>query len=141
MKNEVTAKGLMTSAAAIAVLEDLLASLKSGKVVVQSGDEFVTVKPTESIEIEIGAARKKGKEKVFFEMSWLQEVPVQQNAAGFKISAVEPVIEEPAAEEAVLAVVTTCNDAGCASEVVSLSVAPETKPCGGKKKGASDSAA
>lgn len=135
MKNEVTAKGLMTSAAAIAVLEDLLASLKSGQVVVQNGGEFVTVKPTENIEIEIGAAKKKGKEKVFFELSWLQEIPVQQSPTAFKISAEEPVIDETAVEEAVVALITTtCDEAGCASEVVTLNVEPEAKGWGGKKK-------
>lgn len=78
--------------AAAAILEDLVRSFKDGTVCIQSGKEFVTLKPAGNIEVEIGAAEKKGKQKLVIEMGWREAVPKAEAENILKISAKEPEI-------------------------------------------------
>lgn len=80
---------------AVAYLEDMLESLKSGKVVVQKGTEFVSMIPGDQVTMELGAKSKKGKQKFSFEMSW-----TESGEGDLVISGKEPVFAAPAAEAA-----------------------------------------
>lgn len=126
-KKEVSVRGTMPPKAIITVLEDLLESFKKGQVVIQNGSEFVTLKPSEQISMELEAGQKKEKEKLTLELSWQRPVemaPEQDKA--FKISAVEPPLPAPEAPvEAAPAVV---------SEFTSPMVLDETEEKKGKKK-------
>ncbi|GAB7023114.1 amphi-Trp domain-containing protein [Salidesulfovibrio brasiliensis] len=58
---------------AIDYLEDMLKSLKDGKVVVQKGTEYVSMTPGETVTMELGAKTKKNKQKFSFEISWTDD--------------------------------------------------------------------
>lgn len=55
---------------AIKYLEDLVKGLKSGSIVVQHGEESVTLTPPDMIELELEAKQKKDKSKFVLELSW-----------------------------------------------------------------------
>lgn len=57
---------------AVAYMEDLLKSLKQGKVVLQKGEEFVSMTPSDQVFIEVGAKAKKDRKKFSFEISWTE---------------------------------------------------------------------
>lgn len=78
---------------AVSYLEDLLKSLKSGTVVVESGDDHVTIKPSENVVIEVEAKIKKGKQKFGLEIEWTDAV-----AGDLTISDKEPKPEKTAAK-------------------------------------------
>ncbi len=90
-KHEVSTKVIMQVKDVIAYLEDLTASLKAGQVCVQQGNEFVTLKPAEAIEVEVEAVQKKDKEKFTLEISWKNESRMVGEINELKISAKEPV--------------------------------------------------
>lgn len=97
-KKEVKLKGVMGRDQVVAYLEDLLAGLKSGKICVQQGEEFVTLCPEQLINVEVQASVKKGKEKFEMELVWRkEEAPVEMS--GTRISASEPEAPEDAAQE------------------------------------------
>ena len=97
-KKQVTVKGTMNPQTVATILEDLLESFKKGQVVVQNGAEFVTLKPSDSIGIELEAAMKKGKEKLTLELSWQQKIEVEVPQSDFSIGSEEPEIPEPVVE-------------------------------------------
>ena len=99
-KKQVTVKGTMNPQTVATILEDLLESFKKGQVVVQNGAQFVTLKPSDSIGIELEAAMKKGKEKLTLELSWQQKIEVEAPESDFSIGSEEPEIPEPVAEPA-----------------------------------------
>ena len=81
------------------LLEDLARSIRKGTVCAQQEPEYLTLSPTDVIEVEFEAAQKKGKEKVGLELSWRQEVLGEESASGFKISAKTPEVKpEPKPE-------------------------------------------
>lgn len=55
---------------AIKYLEDLVKGLKSGSIVVQHGEESVTLTPPDMIELELEAKQKKDKSKFVLQLSW-----------------------------------------------------------------------
>jgi hypothetical protein len=59
--------------------------LESGKIVIESGDEHVTLVPDEHVDIKIEAKAKKDKQKFSFEVSWFDN-----GKADLKISDKEP---------------------------------------------------
>ena len=63
-KNEVAIKCKLEADAVAAMLLDLANSFKEGKVVIQKGASFVTLRPAGVIEVEIEAVEKKGKQKI-----------------------------------------------------------------------------
>ncbi len=77
-------------------LEDLLASLKSGTLCIQQGENLVTLHPSQFVDFEVEAASKKGKEKLSIELNWRNDKEEEQKE--FKIMSQEPVEEEVAAE-------------------------------------------
>ncbi len=105
-KNGIVVKGVMDFASVNSFLDDVVKSFKARKVVVQRGDEFVTLVPTDAIDLELEAVVKKDKQKLSIELAWREEV-AGENEMSFRVSSVEPeiVVEEP---EAVCA--TVCAD-------------------------------
>lgn len=55
---------------AIKYLEDLVKGLKSGTIVIQHGEESVTLTPPDMVELELEAKQKKDKSKFVLELSW-----------------------------------------------------------------------
>lgn len=88
-KHGISLKGTVDFDAAQALLGDLVKSFGEKTVCLQKGQDFCTLKPGETISFEIEAERKKNRQKLTIELSWLDAVPVQE-AEGVKISSVEP---------------------------------------------------
>lgn len=96
-------KQTMTYDQALNYLEDLLACLRSGKVVLQQGDEYVSMEaPEDSFGVTVKAKQKNGKAKFSMEMSWMER---PQNVEPLTISdkapeAAVPAVKTPAAPPA-----------------------------------------
>lgn len=71
-------------------LDDIVNSLKQGKVVVQQGEEFVSLEPAENVFFEVEAKQKKGKEKISFELEWSKIQVEEVQEEGFAITSEEP---------------------------------------------------
>jgi len=89
-KKEVGNKGTMELKQVISYLEDLTSSLKTGSICVQSGGEFVTLKPLGPVDLEIEATQKKGKESLVLELGWKTELPTAGEPVNLKITSKEP---------------------------------------------------
>ena len=100
-KNEVNVKCKMETEAVANLLSDMVKSFREGKVVIQKGSSFVTLKPVGQIEVELEAAEKKGKQKIEIHLSWKEEILLEQKEDEFRISGDEPCLEEevPAEEQ------------------------------------------
>lgn len=99
MKNNEIKIKMNANAEAIAkILEDIAASIKCGKICVQRGADFVTLIPSESMDIEMEAIKKKGKQKLTLELTWRNVVSVKDTGADLAISSEEPEIEKPESE-------------------------------------------
>ncbi len=92
-KKEVKTKREMNAKTAVEILEDLVRSFKEGTVCIQDGDEFVTLKPTDGIEMVIEASEKKGKQKLEISLSWREMMPEDKEERAFRITSEEPKIE------------------------------------------------
>ncbi len=95
MKKEMKIKKEMTVETVNEVLQDLVSSFKKGTVCIQEGERFVTLKPGGSIEFEMEAAEKKGKQKLDISLTWRETVPEEKEERTFRISCEEPKIETP----------------------------------------------
>ena len=94
-KHEVTVKCKMETDAVVSLLSDLVNSFREGKVVVQKGDSFITLKPAGPIEMELEATEKKGKQKIEIQLSWKEEAPPEAEPDDeICICATEPAIED-----------------------------------------------
>ena len=104
-KKQVTQQGLMATDEIIEYLESLVSSFKAGKIVVQQGEQFVSMTPPEQVSVEVEAKQKEGKGKFSLELSW-RHVEQPQEGEKITISSEEPEIpaaqqtEETASEEA-----------------------------------------
>lgn len=72
-KKIVVIKDKLESGKVVACLEDLLTSLKEGTLCIQHGDEFVTLSPSFTVQVEITATVKKGKQRFALELTWRSE--------------------------------------------------------------------
>ena len=98
-KNEVKIKKTLEFSAAKAILENLVKSFGEKTVVIESGNDFVTLSPADTIDIELEASCKKNKEKIVIELTWKKELPVAEKPeAELKISSTEPEIIPPVIE-------------------------------------------
>ncbi|MBF0482023.1 MAG: amphi-Trp domain-containing protein [Desulfovibrionaceae bacterium] len=88
-KCEMSLKGNVDFAGAIALLGDIVKSFKDKTVCIQKGGEFVTLNPVEPIAFEIEAQRKKGKQKLSIELSWFEETAIEAPGE-FTVSSKEP---------------------------------------------------
>ena len=88
-KNEIELKGNMVFVEMANFLDDICKSFREKTVCIQKGSEFVTLNPTDTISFEVGAERKKGKQKLTVELSWAEEITMG-TSTGFKVSSKEP---------------------------------------------------
>lgn len=82
----------------ISYLESMVQSLKEGTVVVQQDEQFITLKPAETLSLKIEGERKGKKDELKIELSWKnQEEVVEEKPVDLVISSVEPATaqEEP----------------------------------------------
>ncbi|MCA1987487.1 MAG: amphi-Trp domain-containing protein [Desulfovibrio sp.] len=93
-KSGLAIKGAMDFDSVSTFLTDLVASFKERTICVQRGEEFVTLKPGELIELELEVLVKKGKQKLSLELAWRDEVLTEVEAP-FKVSAKEPELPAP----------------------------------------------
>ncbi len=78
----------------IGYLESIVKSLKEGTLVLEKGDSFVTLKPRDTMKLEIEGAQKDKKEGLKIELSWKTEQAVAEEAPeNLVISSHEPVAE------------------------------------------------
>ncbi|MCU0600859.1 MAG: amphi-Trp domain-containing protein [Desulfobacterales bacterium] len=77
----------------VSYLENLIASIKTGKIVIERNGRFVSLTPPNSVNLELQAKTKKDKGELSIEISWRQELeePVK---APLNISSNEPEIIE-----------------------------------------------
>ncbi|MBU2646640.1 MAG: amphi-Trp domain-containing protein [bacterium] len=97
MGSKISYKTHTTISQALAYLEEMIMHLKEGKAVLQHEDEFVTLKPSGNVTLEVEASAKKGKESLILELKWHQESEPKLKT-DLKISAEEP---EQVASEAI----------------------------------------
>lgn len=88
-KNKVSFKQTMETEDAVKTLEDLVKSLKAGKIVVEQGEAFISMDPAEKVTVEIEGKQKRDKGELSIELSWRLSEAVEKEAA-LKISATEP---------------------------------------------------
>jgi amphi-Trp domain-containing protein len=60
---------------AVAYFEAIVAGLKKGAIQFKQDDESLTLNPPSHLDIEVKASRKKGRERISFEVSWRAEEP------------------------------------------------------------------
>ncbi len=98
-KTEVAIKCKLEANAVAAMFSDLANSFKEGKVVIQKGASFVTLRPVGVIEVEIEAVEKKGKQKIEIQLDWEEEILLDAAEANIKISAQDPILDVAPLEE------------------------------------------
>ena len=69
-KTEVKFENSMPLAKAIATFEAILAGFRQGSFHVQHGDQDVTLKPADRVDVEVKAVRKRKKEGISLEIYW-----------------------------------------------------------------------
>jgi amphi-Trp domain-containing protein len=89
-KKEIAFEGKVELQKVIEYLEQLVASLKDGKVVVEKGREFLVLEPSEIVEIEVEAEQKKDEEKFSLELEWGRSWTTS-GEPDLRISSVEPI--------------------------------------------------
>ena len=90
---EVSVKAHMELTQVVSYLEALIASLNDGKVYIEQGSNVIALTPTDSVDVEIEATEKKGKQKFSLELVWRKKSSSPQDV-GLKISSTKPVVEE-----------------------------------------------
>ncbi|WP_373500100.1 amphi-Trp domain-containing protein [Desulfococcus sp.] len=99
MKNEIKIKQTMELATATKILKDLAASFEEGTICFEKGEEFVTLRPGNLIDLEMEAEMKKDKQKLSIELCWRTVEPKKKEAPAIKISSQEPEMIAPTPEE------------------------------------------
>jgi len=94
-KKEIHFEKEMRTSEVITYLEALISSLKEGKIVIEQGGQFVSLKPSGMIDFEMEARQKSDKEKLSLEFSWCGK-SVETEPEPLKISSEEP---EPASDD------------------------------------------
>jgi amphi-Trp domain-containing protein len=72
-KKEINLNVILNKDEIIQYLESLAQNLKSEKLVIEKGNQFLSLTPSAQIEINVEAKQKKGKEKLRIELSWSTE--------------------------------------------------------------------
>jgi amphi-Trp domain-containing protein len=88
-KHKIQVKQTMETTEVIAYLEELLKCFKEGKIVVEKGEETISMDLPETVKVEIGAKQKEDKGGFSLEMSWKSEAPEVMEP--IRISQCEPV--------------------------------------------------
>ncbi|MCG3138922.1 MAG: hypothetical protein HJJLKODD_02793 [Phycisphaerae bacterium] len=90
-KKEVNIKGHVDLAQAIAYLEDLVISLKSGTICVQNCEDYVTLNPASGLEMEVEAKHKGEKESLTIVLNWQTQKEETEKRMELRISSTQPV--------------------------------------------------
>jgi len=88
-KKEAKVKAAMELAKAITYLDDLVASLKAGKIAVGDGETSLSLAPEEAVKVEVKATQKVDKESISIELSWRKPEPLTEDP-GLQIRSDEP---------------------------------------------------
>jgi amphi-Trp domain-containing protein len=94
-KTKVSFRQAMESQDAVKLLGGLVESLKAGKIVVEQGEEFISMDPAGKVDVEIEAKQKKDKGELSIELSW-KLAEAEEAKDPLKISSKEP---EPAEKD------------------------------------------
>lgn len=95
-ENKISHRQLVKKEDAIAYLENMAKSMKSGKVVLERNGQFVSLTAPDVMNMEIAAKDKKDKNELLIEFSWRKE-PFVPDIAALNISSDEP--PEPVEEK------------------------------------------
>lgn len=87
-KNKISVTQQLAFADAVAYLEDLVQSLKAGRIVVEQGGEHVVLTTPEHVEVTVEAKAKKDRQKFALELEWYAAPAVE--SAAVTISAEAP---------------------------------------------------
>lgn len=77
-KSELAVKGTMEIDQAVAYLEGFAKALRGGTVTVEQGEKILVLKPKRTVDVEVEATQKKGKEKFVLEITWRTEEEVEE---------------------------------------------------------------
>lgn len=97
-KNKVSFKQSMTNEEAVNLIQDLVDSLKVGKIVLEQNDAFVSMTPGETVAVEIEGKQKKDKGELSIELAWRIPEGGEEKTSALKISATEPEVTEAVSE-------------------------------------------
>jgi amphi-Trp domain-containing protein len=84
-ENKMKAKGTVELQRVIGYLEGILEGMKNCRVLMHRGDQSITFHPVDTVEMEIKAKEKEGKQELSVEMTW-RESPHVREMAGLTIS-------------------------------------------------------
>lgn len=89
-KREIHSSGTMELTQAVKYIEELLANLRRGAVLVQDGDRSLELRPTPTVGLEVEAKQKDSKESFELKLSWRKEreKPPEKEAEQAAIEAV-----------------------------------------------------
>ncbi len=97
-ENKISHRQLIKKEDAIAYLENMAGSLKSGKIVIERNGQYVSMTTPELMNMEISAKEKKDKNELSIEFSWRKE-PFVPDIAPLNITSEEPPEPEEEAEK------------------------------------------
>ena len=98
-KKKISTRLSLDSSQLAAQLRALASSFEDGKVVIAHESNFVSLVPTNAMQLELEAETKKGKNKLSLELSWQQHVAVE-GPSSLLISSEEPELPPEEPEEA-----------------------------------------
>ncbi len=143
-KNKIETKTQMQLQEVITYLEELTKGFKEGKVVVQQGEEYLTMLPPDSINVAV-EAKQKGKEKFSLELSWVPAASSEESESKITISQKEPETTtssgesgtEATEEKKEASTSSASSESPATSQTGSKTQTSQSKPQTGKKGGAS----
>jgi amphi-Trp domain-containing protein len=89
MANEVNFEANLELQKVTSYLDEMVSSLKDGKVVVEKAHDYVVLEPVHQVQMELDATTREEREEITVKLSW--EKPIEYD---LKISSVEPVSEK-----------------------------------------------
>ncbi|HMQ20870.1 MAG TPA: amphi-Trp domain-containing protein [Planctomycetota bacterium] len=69
-KVEVEFENSMSREEAVSYFEAIVAGLKKGRLHIKQGDQSLDLEPGQQVDVEVQASRKKGRERICFEIAW-----------------------------------------------------------------------
>jgi amphi-Trp domain-containing protein len=100
-KNSVALEKKMSATEVASFLENVIASLKEGKIVLQQGVQVVVLKPGDFITVEVEASQKMEKGKLSIDLKWKRndELPAEEDIIVSSTEQPEPKSESEPEEE------------------------------------------
>ena len=85
-KKEVRVKSRMELQRAAAYLLDVVEGLRTGKVVVEHGEEGIELSIPEQVTVQVKARSKEDKESIAFKVTWRNEAGIEAGAHDLRIA-------------------------------------------------------